>query len=99
MNHGNEETEARLERLRLATEAIVPRGDFAARVAANIARQAASAPGDWLGELLRPAWRLIPIAAIAAAVALVCAARSERAWHDAYDTRIAANAEGFDTEW
>jgi len=94
MSDRHEDSDARLERLRRATEGAGPRADFAARVAARIEHE--SAPIGWLSDLLRPARRLVPIAAIAAAVGLVWAAQSERAG------RVAASAESateLDTQW
>jgi negative regulator of sigma E activity len=90
-----EDSDARLERLRLATAAVRPRRDFAARVAAAVDRDN-TPPAGWLGDLSRAAWRLVPIAALAAAVGVVWAAQSQRAWHDAVTALGAAEV---DTEW
>jgi negative regulator of sigma E activity len=89
-----EDSDARLERLRLATAAVRPGIDFAARVAAAVDRDAP--PVGWPGDLSRAAWRLVPVAALAAAVAVVWAAQTQRDWHDAV---AALGAAGVDTEW
>lgn len=93
MNPEND-PDTRLERLRLATADVRPRGDFAARVAAAVERD--NAPAGWVSELSRAAWKLVPIAALAAAAGVVCAAQSQRAWHDAVTALGAAEV---DTEW
>jgi hypothetical protein len=80
MTHGPEDTDARLERLKLATGSIRPRPSFAARVAAA-SREEASA--DWTFDLLLAARRLVPIAALAAAVGMIWAVQSEHAWNEA----------------
>ncbi|MGO9709394.1 MAG: hypothetical protein ACLQBL_11040 [Polyangiaceae bacterium] len=94
MTDRHETTDARLERLRLATEPVRPRADFAARVSRAVERDAA--PSDWLAELLRPAWKLVPVAALAAALGVVWGAASERASNDAL---AAASTTELDAEW
>jgi hypothetical protein len=92
-----EDTDARLARLRRETDPIRPRGDFAARVAGAIARESAygGRRADWNGDLLRSARRLVPVAAVVAALGVVWAAQSERAW----DKALAAGTMELDAEW
>jgi hypothetical protein len=89
-----EDADVRLEQLRLATGSVRPSPDFVARVVAAVDRDAA--PVGWIGDLSRAAWRLVPVAALAAAIGMVWAAQSERAWHDAVTALSAAEV---DTEW
>lgn len=89
-----EDPEARLERLRLATASIRPRAAFMAHVVAAVGQDAA--PVDWIADLFRAARRLVPVAALAAAIGVVWAAQSQRAWHEAV---TALGAAGVDTEW
>jgi hypothetical protein len=96
MNDLHEDTDARLTRLQAATAVLRPRPDFAARVAATIAREREGAEADWLSELFRPARRLVPVAAIAAAAGVLSAMQSEPAWHG---MEVATSAAGLDTEW
>ena len=95
----DESSDARLERLRLATDAARPRADFGARVAAAVERDAAAtgASADWFFDLWRPARRLLPVAALAAALGIVWAARTERAWNDA--STASRNSTELDAEW
>jgi hypothetical protein len=81
MTHDPEDTDARLERLKLATGSIRPRPSFAARVVAAASREEAS--GDWTFDLVLAARRLVPIAALAAAVGMIWAVQSEHAWNQA----------------
>jgi hypothetical protein len=85
-----ESSDARLERLREATSGVGPRPDLAARVAAMIERETAA--GDWGSDLSCAARRLVPLAALVAAVCLVWAARSERAWDAALIAAVEADA-------
>lgn len=66
-----ETTEQRLERLRRATHTVRARGGFSGRVTARI-----EAEMSWQDALLAPAWRLLPIAFVAAAMACMLAYRS-----------------------
>jgi hypothetical protein len=93
MTDGREGTEARLERLKVATGAALPRADFAARVNAAVLREAPAT--DWVADLAAAARRLVPIAALAAALGVIWAVRSERAWSEAH---AAASAE-LDLQW
>jgi hypothetical protein len=77
-----EDADGRLERLKLATGSVRARPSFAARVAAAVARE--PAPADWTFDLLLAARRLVPIAALAAAVGLIWAVQSEHAWSRAH---------------
>ncbi len=94
MSDRHEDTDARLDRLRSATDPVRPGADFAARVAATIARDAART--GWLGDLFRPARRLVPVAALAAALGLVWAAESVRALRAPSGD---ANVGELDTQW
>ena len=80
MKDQHEDIDARLERLARATEAIRPRGDFAARVARALD---AEGRNEGVHELRRPARRVLPALALAAAVSLVWAVESDQAFDDA----------------
>ena len=73
--------EARLERLARATDDVRPRPDFAARVARAI--EAERDRSGVIDELRRPARRLLPALALAAAVSLVWAVQSDDALDEA----------------
>jgi hypothetical protein len=94
MSDHPEDAEIRLARLRAATEGVRPRPDFAGRVARAIDHEVAEA--DWLSDLLRPARRLVPLAAIAAAAAVLLAMESAPARREA---QAMANATELDTQW
>jgi len=97
MTHGPEDpedTDARLERLKVATGSVGARPSFAARVAAAASREEAAL--DWMSDLLLAARRLVPIAALAAPVGMIWAVQSEHAWSQAR----AANASAeLDLQW
>jgi hypothetical protein len=76
----DENIDARLERLARATDGVRPRADFGARVARALA---AEQRGGLLLELGRPARRILPALALAAAVSLVWAVESDEAFDDA----------------
>jgi len=76
----HEDVDARLERLARATEAIRPRPDFGARVARALEAEGRS---EVFHELRRPARRVLPALALAAAVSLVWAVESDQAFDDA----------------
>jgi hypothetical protein len=76
----HEDIDVRLERLARATEGIRPRPDFGARLALALE---AEQRGGWLIELRRPALRILPALALAAAVSLVWAVESDQAFDDA----------------
>jgi hypothetical protein len=76
----NEDIDGRLARLSRETEGVRPRPDFGARVARAIE---AEQRGGWLAELGRPARRVLPALALAAAVSLVWAVESDLAFDDA----------------
>ena len=80
MKNGNEDIDARLARLARETEKVGPRPDFGARVARAIE---AEQRGGWLLDLGRPARRILPALALAAAVSLVWAVESDLAFDDA----------------
>ncbi|MGD0675114.1 MAG: hypothetical protein ABSC94_06815 [Polyangiaceae bacterium] len=88
------DSDARLERLRLATAAVRPRADFTASVTAAVGRELS--PAGWLADLSRAAWKLVPLAAFAATVGVLWAVQSQRAWHDAVTVLGAAEV---DMEW
>ncbi len=69
MSQKHEDIDARLARLRGATEGLRPRADFSSRVMARIGEERA----DMLSALRTPARRFIPIGMLAAALALVWA--------------------------
>jgi hypothetical protein len=76
----DEDIDARLERLARATDGIRPRPDFGARVARALE---AERDGAMVHELSRPARRVLPALALAAAVSLVWAVESDQAFDDA----------------
>ena len=80
MKDQHEDIDARLERLARATEAIRPRADFGARVAQALD---AERRDGMVHELRRPARRVLPALALAAAVSLVWAVESDQAFDDA----------------
>ena len=80
MKDQDENIDARLERLAHATEAVRPRPDFGARVARALE---AEQRGGLLLELGRPARRILPALALAAAFSLVWAVESDQAFDDA----------------
>jgi hypothetical protein len=84
---GDLEIDARLKRLRDATQDVAPSADFRVRVAAAL--QADRVAVRWFDDVLRSARRSVLVAAIAAAMATIWAVRSERVFDDAlgsYDT-------------
>lgn len=74
-----ENVDARLTRLARATEGIRPTPDFGARVLRALETEQR---GGWLMELGRPARRILPALALAAAVSLVWAVESDEALED-----------------
>jgi hypothetical protein len=98
MSDRHEDADARLARLRDATDPVRPRPDFAARVAATIDRERESAKADWLTDLFLPARRLLPVAALAAAAAVLLATQSASVRRSP-GVAVAASATELDTEW
>ncbi len=96
MSDRPQDIDARLERLRTATEPVRPRADFAARVAGAVARDGTLASRDWTFDLSRAARRLLPVAAMAAALGLVWAVQSARSADEAL---TASNTAELDAEW
>ncbi|HEX3596876.1 MAG TPA: hypothetical protein VHU80_17325 [Polyangiaceae bacterium] len=80
MTFGEEDAEARLSRLAGATAALGPRGGFTARVMAAIE---AEQPLGLIDALWASSRRLLPIAALAAAVAVVWAVENQTTVDDA----------------
>ncbi|HSQ62269.1 MAG TPA: hypothetical protein VLM85_03615 [Polyangiaceae bacterium] len=85
------EIDERLERLGKATEGVRPRAGFTAKVmSAALAQAPAARAPDWWSDVPRVARRLLPLAAIAAAVGVVWAVRAtsdvDAALADTYDT-------------
>ncbi len=75
-----------LARLARATEHVGPRAGFAMRVEDAIREASVGTPSrarDWRDDLPLPARRLIPMAALAAVVSLVFAARTASAFEEA----------------
>jgi hypothetical protein len=66
MTHEDQDIDAELARLAQATESVRPRAGFSSRVMQRIAEEPPSA----LAALRQPAWRLFPVGALLAAVAL-----------------------------
>ncbi len=80
MTHPEEDLDARLERLAHATEAIRPSRGFTSRVMGAVG---SPSPSGWLEGLRASSFRLLPMAALAAALAVVWAARSQASVDDA----------------
>jgi hypothetical protein len=86
------EIDERLAKLGKATQGIRPRAGFTAKVMSAALAQPAAAPrgADWWSDVPRVARRLLPVAAIAAAVGIVWAVRAtsdvDTALADSYDT-------------
>ena len=80
MKEQDEDIDVRLGRLARATERLEPRADFGARVARALEAEQRS---GILVELGRPARRILPALALAAAMSLVWAVESDQAFDDA----------------
>ena len=80
MKNPNEDMDTRFARLSRETEGVRPRPDFGARVARALESEQR---GGWLLDLGRPARRVLPALALAAAVSLVWAVESDLAFDDA----------------
>ncbi len=92
--------ESRLARLADATNDVRPRGDFTARVMQAVEADGASAgrsrrASGFFDDFLVPARRLLPVAALAAALALVWAIKSDHAFDDA----AAGADDAVEVEW
>ena len=83
MTDQDEDIDLRLQRLARATEGIRPGANFSARLTRALD---AEQRGGWLMELRRPALRIFPALALAAAVSLVWAVESDQAFDDALST-------------
>ncbi len=93
MKHIDEDIDERLERLASATRGVRPRTDFGARVMQAIEHEREA---GWLQDVLRSARRVIPVAALAAAVTVFWAIRSE----SSFDEAIAASLDdAVELEW
>jgi hypothetical protein len=80
MSPREEDLEARLARLARETEALGPKPGFSAKVMAAIDREE---PGGFVDALWASSRRLLPIAALAAAVAVVWAVENRGTFDDA----------------
>ncbi len=80
MKQPEEDIDARLERLARSTEAVRPKPNFGARVMQAIEQEREI---GWLQEILRSARRVVPLAAITAAVTLFWAVRSQSSFDEA----------------
>jgi hypothetical protein len=80
VNDRDDDIDARLARLGKATENVAPRPDFGARVARALEREPQR--GGVLLELGKPARRILPALALAAAVSLVWAVESDQTLDD-----------------
>ena len=80
MKDRDENVDIRLERLARATDGVRPRPDFGARVARALEGEQRDGV---LVELGRPARRILPALALAAAVSLVWAVESDRDFDEA----------------
>jgi hypothetical protein len=91
----DEPIDARLERLARATADVKPRVDFGARVMGALENEKRES-GGVLIELGRPARRILPALAVAAAVSLFWAVES----NDAFDDAVSLYAdESVEVEW
>ncbi len=85
-----------LARLTRSTDGIGPRPGFSMRVEDAISRSPdASSFRDWRDDLRTPARRLIPMAALAALISLVFAARTA----SAFDEAVVDSIEETDVTW
>lgn len=85
------EIDERLAKLGKATQGVRPRPGFTAKVMSAALAQTPAAPtSDWWSDVPRVARRLIPVAALAAALGVVWAVRAtsdvDTALADTYDT-------------
>lgn len=79
MNEPDDAVDRRLAELGRATESIRARGGFADRVMLRVLAEGAG----WRDELVRSARRLVPLAALAAVIAMVWAVASETSTDEA----------------
>ncbi|HEX7602342.1 MAG TPA: hypothetical protein VF316_12085 [Polyangiaceae bacterium] len=77
----HDDIDARLEKLTRATARIAPRADFSARVMRATADRAPEI--SWWGELPKAGFRLLPVAALVAALGITWAATNAGAVDDA----------------
>lgn len=77
----HEDIDGRLEKLTRATERIGPRADFGARVMRATAGQTPEV--SWWGELPKAGFRLLPVAALMAALCVTWAASNAGTVDDA----------------
>lgn len=90
------EIEERLGRLAKATENVRPRADFTAKVMGAVnAEKTKPAPSDWWSDVPFVARRLLPVAAIAAAVGIAWAVRTS----GDVDTAFANSYDSMELEW
>ncbi len=88
--------EERLARLAKATEGVRPRADFTAEVMSAVRAEPKSpSPSDWWSDVPFVARRLLPVAAIAAAVGIVWAVRTS----SDVDTAFADSYDSMELEW
>jgi len=87
-----EDHDTRLARLRRTTEALRARPGFDARILGALEREGAS---GWLLHVLRPARIVMPVVVMAAALALICAARAGRE----VDRALAESYDRVELEW
>ena len=90
--HREEDVDKRLERLGRETIGIRPSAGFTSRVMRSIEPERKAA---WLVDTPRLGWRFLPVAALAAVVAMAWAIRSESALEDA----LATSADAVELEW
>ena len=76
----HDDIDARLEKLTRATERIAPRADFSARVMRATADRAPEV--SWWSELPKAGFRLLPVAALMAALCVTWAATNAGAVDD-----------------
>lgn len=88
----DDDLDALLARIGQETSNIAPRADFTERVMWAIE---AEAQPSWLRAMGRAGQRLLPIAALAAAIALIWAAEGE----SALDEVLAASYDATELEW
>ncbi len=89
-----EDMDARLARLAKATEGVAPRAGFSARVMGAVGA-AKPAETSWLADLPRTAWRLLPVAALAAVLGVTWAVHSAHTFDDA----LASSYDAVELDW
>ncbi len=91
----DQDVDERLARLAKSTDNVRPRADFTARVMSAVSAEKARPASDWWSDVPYVARRLLPVAAIAAAVGIVWAVRTS----NDVDTAFADSYDSMELEW